>query len=495
MAGFNSKTKTKTIRKAKQTTEHPAATTNHAGGLAFTVSPKLELIRLTTAGFLGEAQHYQPNSDARIRRIIELANEVDQSFLLKLANFVRNKMKIRTAAMLLAVLGAKAGTDGAMTRAYIPKIATRADEPGEILAAYMALYGQGQKLTKAPRALLKGLSDAIGGFNEHQLAKYKGGSKGIKLRDVFRLVRPVPKDEEQSALYRKVVKDELGPAETWESEISANGSTAETWNQIAPKMGLMALIRNLRNFEQKGAKEAIDIAVRALQDKDAVLGSKQLPFRFLSALHHVESNRLKDALRVAIELSVQNLPHWPGKTAIFVDVSASMTQPVSKRSAMTCRDVATVMGSIACHLCEDYIVGAFASSYTDVDISKRDSILTNEETIRRALPSGGTYAYLCIDRLIKAKERVDRVVILSDEQTYGHNLWSGTSVAERWVDYKAIAPSAKLITLNLAGYSTAHTPEDRSDVMQLSGWSESIFDFVALSDNEDAMIREIEANW
>lgn len=499
MARFNTKTKQGAAKTHARTVGHKDATTNHAGGLGFNVSPKLELIRRTCAGFLGEPKFYEPSGAGQLQKIVDLAQQVDAAFLFKLAKFARIKMKMRSAPMLLAVLAAKRSEDGALTRAYIPQIVRRADEPGEILAAYMQLYGGGEKLTACPRALLKGLSDAIGNFDEYQLAKYKGAGKALSMRNVFRLVRPVPKTDEQRELYARVVKDELKPAETWENKISTEGSTAENWDEIAASgnMGFMAMLRNLRNFETKGAEGAIVKAITMLQDAEQVQRSKQLPFRFYSALQHVANPKLKDAVRMAMELSLHNLPRWGGSTAIFADLSGSMNSAVSGKSNVTCRDIASLMAAMACHLSEDYVVGAFACDFRVVELSRLDTVLSNAEKIRRMSVGGSTNAHLAIAHLIEQRKVVDRVLILSDMQTYHYGGWGvpSTSVAQQWQEYKRIAPKARLYCLNLNGYGVGNMPEDEPGVMQLTGWSEGIFEFIAMSETEDAMVREIEANW
>ena len=47
--------------------------------------------------------------------------------------------------------------------------------------------------------------------------------KAIKLRDVIRLAHPKPGSEEQSALWKRLVNDELKTPDTWEVAISACG--------------------------------------------------------------------------------------------------------------------------------------------------------------------------------------------------------------------------------------------------------------------------------
>src|SRR3712207_7767035 len=51
---------------------------------------------------------------------------------------------------------------------------------------------------------------------------------------------------------------------------------------LAPTMGYMALLRNLRNFDEAGMPDEVAAVVAArLGDPDEVARSRQLPYRFL----------------------------------------------------------------------------------------------------------------------------------------------------------------------------------------------------------------------
>src|SRR5690606_4080605 len=200
----------------------------------------------------------------------------------------------------------------------------------------------------------------------------------VKLRDVLRLVRPTPKDEEQAALWKRAKEGTLATPRTWETYISEHGSSAEAWNEIAPDMGIMALIRNLRNFEEKGAQRAIEIAIQAMTGPERVRKSKLLPFRWFQAAKNVTSNRLKDAIHQALDLSLESVEPWQGKTAIFSDNSGSMHDRLSAKGKTLRIEVAALMSAMAVAPSpEDYRVGVFGASFAWVPVSRRDSVLTN----------------------------------------------------------------------------------------------------------------------
>lgn len=476
------------------------ATVNYEGGLAFKVTPELELVQRCCAAMMGEPKFYESGKDD-LRVIRELSEKTNTDFLLSLAHYVRKEMKLRTSAILLYTLAAMRGSEHftpnhkSNVRDYGPKVLIRADEPSEAIGAWLALHS-GQKQKRWSRSFLKGIADALGTFDEYQLAKHDHGGASVKLRDVIQIVHPKPKDEEQAALYKRALEGTLKTPETWETKLSATKgeSKQQAWDDIAEKMGLMALVRNLRNFEQQKAEKAIKIAIEKLGNSNIVQKSRMLPFRFLEAINHVSATSLQDALRGAVELSVANMPKWPGKTAVFVDLSGSMEWEASRQSGITLKRIASLMGAMSLHMSDEAFVGGFACEYKRVKLSKRDSILSNAEKIAALQVGGSTNAYLAIEDLLIRKEKYDRVVIFTDMQTYD-SLSSGRSVAAAWRQYARQFPKAVLFNCNLSGYGTAHIPENEPNVVHLTGWSEGIMDFISKFGDMAELVNVIREKW
>ncbi len=79
---------------------------------------------------------------------------------------------------------------------------------------------------------------------------------------------------------------------TWERQSSSAKMDAPAWERQIPTMGYMALLRNLRNFDEAGISgEAVQAVVDKLMDPAEVAGSRQFPMRFLSAAKAVQSVR------------------------------------------------------------------------------------------------------------------------------------------------------------------------------------------------------------
>src|SRR5690606_36761092 len=194
---------------------------------------------------------------------------------------------------------------------------------GEAVAYWLAHYGRA-----LPKSVKRGIADAaVRLYNQFSLGKYDRKSSTVRFGDVIALTHPRPRDDGQAALFayarayqknssaevpavltqirnRKSARsaDEVrsvlarGPEAitaaglTWENVSSAiGGMTAEDWEAAIPTMGYMALLRNLRNFAQAGisVKARKEVAAR-LSDAEQVAKSRQLPFRFLSAMTATE---------------------------------------------------------------------------------------------------------------------------------------------------------------------------------------------------------------
>ena len=116
------------------------------------------------------------------------------------------------------------------------------------------------------------------------------------------------------------------------------GMDAEAWEAVIPSMGVMALVRNLRNFDEAGIREPAVDAVIA-QDHRRRRGRPQarlFPYQVWAAYKHAPSDNWKRALGRTLDLTVGNIPALDG-TLVVIDTSGSMQATVSNRSADAAR--------------------------------------------------------------------------------------------------------------------------------------------------------------
>ncbi|XP_067870025.1 telomerase protein component 1-like [Heterodontus francisci] len=74
--------------------------------------------------------------------------------------------------------------------------------------------------------------------------------------------------------------------ETWDRQLSLHGNTVQIWEELIDhqKLPFMAMLRNLRNMIAAGMSRRHHERIwKRLTDRNSVIGSRQFPFRFLSA--------------------------------------------------------------------------------------------------------------------------------------------------------------------------------------------------------------------
>lgn len=448
---------------------HPTATTNYEGGLAFTHSPKMDLYLRAASCLMGENKFYTDGkqSDAELLALIDAVGQEDPTFLVQLATYCRRELNLRSVATVLLV----EATRFINVREWVPQIVRRADEPGEILAYYVSRFGR-----TFSRSLLKGLGDVLPRFNEYALAKYYNGA--FSIRDVLRIVRPKPVNTTVSALWGRAVAGKLKTPHTWEVVISTKGSSKETWESVLPDMGIFAIIRNLRNLLEKGVKAE---TILPYITKQRVLNSRMLPFRFLSASKAIagigpfETPLIEQRLGEAIDWSIANVPKLPGRTVIAIDTSGSMNGKISDRSTTSYYDIASVLGCMAHKICDSAYVLGFDQSLHIINLDPNASVMTNIRAITQV--GGATYGHLIAQHMNERGIDCDRLLLLSDMQLYARDNWSGSSISEEWRKYQQ-NHNARLYSIDLAGYGTGVVPD--GDIMMIGGWNDRIFSFINL---------------
>lgn len=469
----------------------PKVTQNHEGGVAFSSEKKEELYLLAVTTLLKDK--FYEKAPEQLTRLKELVKEAGKEFTLKLAVYCRNVLNLRTISTVLLAEAIKLKDENVCVRSYIPQILRRADEPQELLAYFWNQRGDRRRSEdKLPIGAKRGIGDALNNFSAYQFAKYNR-PKLVTMKDVIKIVHPKPVDQEHAEIFSDILKDDLDTPDTWEVLISTQGSTKENWEAIAPKMGELALLRNLRNFEQKGADKAISIACERFNNKEKVLRSKIFPFQWLTAYNNVTHPRLKDAILAAMNHSVELIPKFNGKLAIFVDLSGSMSSPCSNQ--LTCREVAALMGAMAARISDDYVVGAFASLFEWVETSKHDSVVTNFKKImdRSSYVGSSTFGHLCTNALVERKYSADRVIIFTDMQLYNESHTADSQFVKSWMNFKSKQNEhAQLVCFDLTGYGHLLLPSKTKNVITIGGFSNKAFEMIECIFDKDKAIGFIE---
>ncbi len=509
MAKFNSP---QTIK--EQLASHPDAVQNFENALAFKLDPLTDLYIRAASTLVGEPKYYESakDADSELLKSIQKAIKIDPEFVLQLAVYCREKLYLRSVPLMLLAEYANSGAVGKVqnARKYVTRTIQRADELSE-LVAYQFARNKVIPRTKGklPMMLKHGIADAFGKFDGYQFSKYNRDSV-VKIRDVLFLTHPKPANPEKQALYDKIAQDTLAIPETWEvmrstSKMTWHDVINQVFNKDNKTHNYMAQLRNLRTCLQDTTVTSADILLlcKMLSDKNAVMHSKQFPFRFLSAYREAEkiahplTPQVLDALETAVSYSLDNIPKLEGTTLIASDVSGSMETAISKNSTVQRWDIGIVLGMIAHKFCNVSLTGIFGTEWKAVPLAKYSTgLLANSMKLRSISNEVGwsTNGYKIIEYLLANNIPVERIMIFTDCQMWDSSGYEKT-FAELFIKYQRKYPPVKLYAFDLAGYGNIMIPQNTKGVCLIGGWSDKIFDFVKAFEElgQNTIIQNIKA--
>jgi hypothetical protein len=471
----------------------------HQGGQSYERDSRSELFVFAVSNLGGE-KTYHEGASARDERYANLVHAVAPNYPVWMAGFIpwlRNSANMRTAPLVGALESARSmltlGIAG--SRQLIASSMSRPDEPGEAVAYWMKHYGR-----RLPMPVKRGIADAARRlYTEAALLKYDTSGKPFRFADVIELCHVRPDALWRSDLYKYALDrrhnrsniiipatlptiqhradlkgtavEEMSQADiklagmTWENTISAAVDKKAAWENTIPTMGYMALLRNLRNFDEAGISAAtVRQVIDRLTDPEEVKRSRQFPFRFLSAYTQLNSLTWGHALETALNLSLQNLPALRGRTLILVDRSDSMFYGLSEYSSVRWAAVAAMFGT-ALYLRNqpNATLVQYGSRSVEMIFPKSMSILRAE---RRFSNLGGTRTATAIRERFTGH---DRIIVITDEQVH-----SGEDPS------KAAPASVPMYTFNLAGYRPSQVPDSANRVTIGGGLTDKSFQMIAL---------------
>ncbi len=475
----------------------PTKTINLAGGEAYKESPELEFVSILLTSF-AQDQFYRKAGDTfkNLSGLIDILP--DKKFAAQAAIYARTVFGMRSITHVAAgELSAKVKGSEWM-RPFIRTVVYRPDDMIEIMSYYMGKYGK----RPLPNALRRGLADSFGKFDGYALGKYRAEGKDLSLIDVVNLVRPKAVARNAEAL-KALVEGTLISTETWESKLTEAGQKGETkeekeelkkeaWATLLKekKLGYFALLRNLRNIIQQ-APEMVDIACQQLTDPATIKHPRNLvmPFRYLAALDEIKkispaegTRKVIIALEKAVDISCDNIPKLPGKTLIALDVSGSMTGGFYHTEDKKSPAEIGALFSALLYKSNDSDMLVFGDRAEYMKASPAQSTLELARSFKNRSQGTNFHSIFQV-----ADKKYDRIIILSDMQGWmGYYTPAGDFNAYK----KRTGASPKIYSFDLQNYGTLQFPE--KDVYALAGFSEKIFDIMALLESDkNALVNEI----
>ncbi|MFE3142734.1 TROVE domain-containing protein [Streptomyces scopuliridis] len=487
----------------------------HEGGDGVLREAKSELFLLAVANFVSQQTAYESGEarDERFRALVRKLAVAEPEWTAGLLGWLRGEGQLRTASIVGAAEYVKArldagATDGPANRQVVDSVLLRADEPGELLGYWISRYGR-----NVPKPVKRGIADAVRRlYNGKALLKYDTAAKGYRFGDILNLTHasPDPAKAWQGELFRYALDRRHHPeaavpplsnrtltahralmevpverrravitatdgaarlAEagmTWEALAGwlQGPMDAAAWEAVIPSMGAMALLRNLRNFDQAGVSDEVAARVaEKITDPEVVAKARQFPFRYLAAYQHAPSLRWSYPLERALGHSLANVPSLRGRSLILVDRSGSMWSPLSDRSELNRADAAAIFGTAVAMRAADADLVEFGTRSAPVTYRPGESVL---KVLERFGDLGGTNTAEAVRTHYR---RHDRVLIVTDEQA---------AYSSRGGPAAQVPAGVPVYTWNLAGYRAGHGPSGEAGRHTFGGLSDAAFRMVPL---------------
>jgi len=474
---------------------------NEAGGRAYAMTPKQALAQYAATGCLNGT--FYATASEQMANLLAICDEVEPAFIARTAIWCRERGFMKdTPALLCALLATK---DVALLESIFPRVI----DSTKMLRNFVQIVRSGvtgrKSLGTAPKRMVrKWIEDA----REEVLFRGSTG-KSPSLADVIRLSHPKPADPElesflgyllgrthdaaklppivrQLEAFRRGYSVEL-PDVPFEMLTSLPLSKGD-WKRIARKAPWQMTRMNLNTFARHGVFEdeemTLMIAMR-LADAATIRKSRVFPYQLMAAYRSTNKDVpaiVRDALQDALEVATENVPAIDGKVFIFPDVSGSMSSPVTgvrkgATTAVRCIDVAALVAASIMRRNSEAEVLPFSTFVVDVDLNRRDSVMTNAAKLAR-IGGGGTTCSAPLAQLNARRAAGDLVIFVSDNESWADpQNGRGTATMEEWMTFKQRNPRARMVCIDIQPSATTQAQE-RDDVLNVGGFSDSVFELV-----------------
>jgi 60 kDa SS-A/Ro ribonucleoprotein len=482
----------------------PQATArNHAQAPAYALGAKHQLAQLAATGCLN--QTFYANAEQQLDAVTTLAQTVDASFVAKTAVYARQAAHMKDMPVLLAALLSVRDV------ALLGQVFGRVVDNGKTLRAFVQMLRSGtlgrKSLGSRPKKLVQ---QWLLTASEKQLLNAAVGNTP-SLADVVKMVHPKPAEAWRAAWFAWLIGKSFDEAalppitqafERFKRDataavpdvpfqmLTALELNAAQWAQIARAGSWQMVRQNLNTFARHGVFELdgmADVIAAKLRDPKAVAKARVLPYQLLAAYKatgEAVPMVIRDALQDAMEHALANVPAFEGRVVVCPDVSGSMSSAVtgqrgSATSAVRCIDVAALVAAAVLRKNPQARVLPFEQDVVKLSLNSRDSVMTNAQALA-SIGGGGTNCSAPLALLNKERAMVDLVILVSDNESWMDATRRGaTQTMREWEALKQRCPQARLVCIDIQPYATTQAAE-RRDIMNVGGFSDAVFEVVAL---------------
>lgn len=495
----------------------PELTKNRAGGDAFALSPEGALVQYAVTGIIGNVGSARPST--KIDQLVQLATPCSSEYIAKVAVYARQCGFIKDApAVLVAYLSTRDDKQW-FHRAFDHTI----DNVGMV-----------RKFVSIVRAGHVGRR-SLGSAGKKAVARFFDGKSADRLfwqatgtqptiGDVIHLAHPRPNTPEKDALFAYFIgKDydvdalpkKVRAFEAFKSgdvtevpdvpfgRLTSLGLSTDQWEEVFRKMTWNQLRKNLVVAQRHGLFERPRFtrwAAAKLRDTEHVKRQKVLPFSLLPTIAMAANSQnipaeVAQAVRDALDITLESAPHLEGQIEILIDTSGSMRTAVNTadrggrgtRIPVRYVDVAAIFTSamLAANPANCTVTPFDTRVHPATNIHAGNSLTENTNRLAKYGGGGTNIAsglLSIVKRAQETGEAPDLVMIISDNESWlnssnwGWNRY-GTETMAAWAEIKKLNPGAKLVCWNIADGMTSQAP-DSSDTLNIGGYTDVVFDLV-----------------
>lgn len=496
---------------------------NEAGGKAYARAPKEALAQMAVTGCLNST--FYVKDEDQLTGVLELASKCEPEFVAKVAIYSREHGRMKDMPVLLTAHLLARGYDG------IGALFPRTINTTKQLSNFVRVIRSGAVGRKSLGSRgVKLVQRWLEAQRTEDLWRFSIGVADPSMADILRLAHPKPSSDARRALYGylsgknpkdKPVDQAMLPSAVRDYEALKRGEVTlaqveghipfqaltsmdldqDGWKRIARRASWQQARQLLNTFGRNGlwTDKAI---VAELAAKLRVPDATAMPYQLLATYTHVTDcpRPIVDALHDAVEQSVANCPALPENTHVFVDVSGSMSNPITGHrpgatTKIRCVDVAALFATTILRRQPAAHVVAFDTALHPSRLEPRDTILTNAKRLA-ALGGGGTNCSLPMIDLALQTTPVDLVIYVSDNESWADSQFGrGTATAQAWEHVKTRCPRAKLVCIDLTPTSTTQA-RTGGDTINIGGFNDAVFRLIADFAGEwgaDAWMKRIDS--